>query len=197
MSCVAVIPARGGSRRIPNKNRREFRGKPIIAYSIEAAQASGLFDHVVVSTDDHQIAEIAYIHGAWALPRSPELSRDEIGTQDVTRSVILEIMKHGIKPMYACCIYPCAPLLNPVHLIQASEAVRRKGILYAVSVGSWLRDPGQFYFGRVAAFLTNAPLLDSHTFMIPIGADRDCDINTESDWSRAEAMYAALHPEAA
>lgn len=113
MRKIAIIPARGGSKRIPKKNIKYFLGKPIIAYSIEAALLSGLFDEVMVSTDDHEIAAIAKKHGA-SVPfyRSKKNSDDYATTIDVINEVIGEYKKISREFEFTCCIYPCAPLIS-------------------------------------------------------------------------------------
>jgi len=110
---LAVIPARGGSKRIPQKNIRKFHDKPIIVYSIEAAQASNCFDRIIVSTDDHEIAEIAVQYGA-EVPflRPAELASDFCGTFDVVRHAIDFQDKTGEMTTSACCIYPTAPMVT-------------------------------------------------------------------------------------
>ena len=119
---IAIITARGGSKRIPKKNIKEFCGKPIIAYSILAARKSGMFDEVMVSTDSEEIAEIAREYGA-SVPfmRSVETSNDFATTADVIREVILEYEKRGKSFAYACCIYPTAPFLTAEKLCAAME----------------------------------------------------------------------------
>lgn len=119
---LAIIPARGGSKRIPRKNIRDFSGKPIIAYSIEASLECGAFDEVMVSTDDIEIAEVARKYGA-KVPflRSPELSGDTAMTAPVLIEVLENYEKLGQKFEYICCIYPCAPLLNPQKLKEAMD----------------------------------------------------------------------------
>lgn len=114
---LALITARGGSKRIPRKNIRLFCGKPIIAYSIETAFASGCFDEVMVSTDDTEIAEIAKQYGA-SVPfmRSTKTADDVATTSDVLCEVIHEYHLRGIYPEYLCCIYPTAPLITPDQL---------------------------------------------------------------------------------
>ena len=113
MSRLAIITARGGSKRIPKKNIREFCGKPILAYSIEAALESGLFDHVMVSTDFEEIAEIARKYGA-EVPffRSETTSGDFATTNDVLAEVLEEYEKRGMHFDVACCIYPTAPFVT-------------------------------------------------------------------------------------
>jgi len=113
MTTVAIITARGGSKRIPFKNIKPFYGKPIIAYSIEAAINSGIFDEVMVSTDDLKIAGIAKNYGA-ILPfmRSKQTSDDHSTTSDVLNEVLRAYDEEGKKFMYACCIYPTAPFVT-------------------------------------------------------------------------------------
>jgi pseudaminic acid cytidylyltransferase len=112
MSNLAIIPARGGSKRIPRKNIKLFLGKPIIAYSIEAAINSGLFDEVMVSTDDAEIANIANKFGA-KVPfiRSEKTSNDFATTFDVVEEVINSYKEKEIEFENVCCIYPCAPFV--------------------------------------------------------------------------------------
>ena len=110
---VAIITARGGSKRIPGKNKKEFLGKPIIRYSIEAALASGLFEEVMVSTDDEEIAEIARSAGA-SVPfmRSEATANDYATTDDVLMEVLEEYEKRGKNFSYMACIYPTAPFVT-------------------------------------------------------------------------------------
>lgn len=113
MSSVAIITARGGSKRIPRKNIKEFLGKPIIAYTIEATLESGVFDEVMVSTDDKEIAEIAEKYGA-KIPffRSEATSNDYATTADVIAEVINEYKKQGKEFDNICCLYPTAPFVS-------------------------------------------------------------------------------------
>lgn len=113
MSKLAIIPARGGSKRIPGKNIKEFLGKPIIAYSIEAALSSGLFDEVMVSTDDEEITAIALKYGA-KVPcmRSDRTANDFATTFDVIEEVINKYKENNKIFEYACCIYACAPFIT-------------------------------------------------------------------------------------
>lgn len=122
MKKVAMITARGGSKRIPRKNIKEFCGKPIIAYSIEAALASGVFDTVMVSTDDEEIAAIAKQYGA-EVPfyRSEKTSNDFATTADVILEVLEEYEKRGESFDMVCCIYPTAPFLTAKRLKEAVE----------------------------------------------------------------------------
>ena len=188
MTCIAIIPARAGSVRIPGKNKRPFMGKPIIEYSITAARESKLFAHVFVSTDDPEIAEIANAAGAIPLVRL-QLVDGESGTQEVMGHV-LRTQTEAWKPQYACCIYPTAPMMTPGDLIRGWNRLCVPRTVYAMSVGTEpLHDPGQWYFGIAKAFQDGLPLLDINTGIVPIPKERCCDINTEEDWNRAERMY--------
>lgn len=122
MKTIAVITARGGSKRIPRKNIKDFCGKPIMAYSIEAALESGVFDTVMVSTDDEEIAGIARQYGA-EVPffRSEKTSNDYATTSDVLMEVLEEYGKRGMKYEMVCCIYPTAPFVTAEKLKNAME----------------------------------------------------------------------------
>lgn len=116
---VAVIPARGGSKRIPRKNIREFAGKPIIAHSIEVALQSGLFEQVIVSTDDEEIAEVAKKYGAEVpFSRPRELSDDHTGTTEVIAHAINWLQSHGANLSGVCCIYATAVFIRHEDLKQ-------------------------------------------------------------------------------
>ncbi|MBE5879929.1 MAG: pseudaminic acid cytidylyltransferase [Lachnospiraceae bacterium] len=113
MKTIAMITARGGSKRIPRKNVLPFCGKPIILYSIQAALESGIFDEVMVSTDDEEIARIAEKAGAKVpFMRSEKTSNDFASTADVIMEVIEEYQKRGEEFAYICCIYPTAPFIT-------------------------------------------------------------------------------------
>ena len=117
---IAIITARGGSKRIPRKNIKEFCGKPIIQYSIEAAKGSGIFDEVMVSTDDEEIAEIAKKAGA-EVPflRSEKTSNDHATTADVLMEVLEKYKELGQEFEYTSCIYPTAPFVTAEKLKKA------------------------------------------------------------------------------
>lgn len=122
MSSICIITARGGSKRIPKKNIKEFCGKPIIAYSIEAALASKLFDEVMVSTDSEEIAAVARHYGA-KIPfmRSEKASDDFATTEDVLEEVLEEYAKRNIQYEWFACLYPTAPLISNERLLQAYD----------------------------------------------------------------------------
>lgn len=128
MKRIAIIPARGGSKRIPRKNIKPFMGKPIIAYSIEAAIESDIFDEVMVSTDDEEIANIARYYGA-SVPfmRSPQTANDYATTADVINEVLDNYEKNEGKSFnQVCCIYATAPFVTAERLRQAA-AILDKG----------------------------------------------------------------------
>lgn len=118
--CLAIIPARGGSKRIPRKNIKMFCGYPIIKYSIQAAFQSKLFDEVMVSTDDNEIAKIALTYDV-KVPflRSAETSNDSSTTDQVINEVLSEYKKKGTEFNYFCCIYPTAPFIKSSVLIES------------------------------------------------------------------------------
>ncbi len=128
MKKIAIITARGGSRRIPRKNIKDFCGKPILAYSVEAALASGVFDRVMVSTEDVEIAEIARRHGA-EVPffRSEETSSDYATTSEVLLEVLEEYGKREERFGMACCIYPTAPFVTGEKLRNAVGMLEESG----------------------------------------------------------------------
>lgn len=123
---LAIITARGGSKRIPRKNIKDFCGKPIIAYSIEAAIKSKVFDTVMVSTDDNEIAEISKGYGAEVpFMRSEAASGDYATTRDVLMEVLDRYRENGIEFEYMSCIYPTAPLLKPEKIQEAMELMEK------------------------------------------------------------------------
>jgi pseudaminic acid cytidylyltransferase len=123
---VAIIPARGGSKRIPKKNIRDFLGKPMIAYSIEIAIQSGLFDKIVVSTDDEEVANTAKAYGA-EVPfiRPAELSDDFSGTHEVIGHAVQFLINSGVNVELACCIYATAPLIQQEDLKKGLQLFRQ------------------------------------------------------------------------
>ncbi len=124
---LAIITARGGSKRIPRKNIRDFIGKPIIEYSINVALASNLFDEVIVSTDDDEIAEVALKNGAKVpFKRSQETSSDFATTNDVISEVLGVYNNQGKEFDYVCCIYPTAVFLTPELLHEAYHILSKK-----------------------------------------------------------------------
>lgn len=141
-NAIAVITARGGSKRIPRKNIKEFCGKPIIAYSIEAALKSNAFDEVIVSTDDEEIAEIAKQYGA-SVPfmRSKENADDFATTADVLLEVVGKYKELGKEFLHLCCIYPTAPFVSSDNLVSAMELLQTEGVQTVMPVAAFSFPP--------------------------------------------------------
>ena len=135
---IAIIPARGGSKRIPRKNIKEFCGKPMIAWSIEAALKSGCFDQIIVSTDDIEIAQVARAYGAdTPFVRPPELSNDHAGTIPVVAHAIEWLHSNGNLAEIICCIYATAPFVLETDLQRGLAAFKNSDADYAFSVTSF------------------------------------------------------------
>lgn len=132
---LAVIPARGGSKRIPRKNIKVFAGRPIIAWSIAAARDSGCFDRIIVSTDDREIADIARDAGAdVSFLRPSELADDHTGTMAVVAHAIRWHVDAGQAPDPVCCLYATAPFVRAEDLRRGREVLDRSGADFAFSV---------------------------------------------------------------
>ena len=224
--CVAIVPARGGSKRIPRKNIRELSGKPLIAWPISMCLESGLFARVIVSTDDDEIAGIAESLGAEVPFRRPErLADDHASTAAVMAHAVEFLSEQSQAIVFACCVYPSCAFLGPADLSAALAALvadPRVDFTAAVSRYShpiqralevrdgrlWPVDPnaagmrtqdlparwydnGQFYWGRVKAWLQQRPILAS-TFPYVVEAGTVCDIDNEDDWRRAELLHRVL-----
>jgi len=135
---LAVIPARGGSKRIPGKNVKLFGGKPMIAWSIEAVQRTGLFDRIVVSTDDKEIASIARKYGADVpFVRPAELSDDHTSTAPVIAHAIEWHLKQDFHPIEICCIYATAPFLRSEDIILGQKTLNQSDVDFAFSATSY------------------------------------------------------------
>jgi len=215
---LCVIPARGGSKRIPKKNIKEFCGKPLIAYSIEVAKESKLFDKIVVSTDSNEIADVAKQYGAEVQIRPDELSDDYAGSTDVFEYVISQ--NPGFE--YACMIYATAPFLQVKYLKQGLEELKKNDVCYTFSATTYdfpiqrgfkiienkakmiypefmktrsqdlpevYHDAGQFYWKKV-----DCEKKFSFDGNIPIIIPRYLvqDIDTLEDFVRAEIMYKVM-----
>lgn len=142
MKPYAIITARGGSKRVPGKNIRDFCGKPIIAYSIEAALESGLFEEVMVSTDSEEIAAIGRNSGA-SVPfmRSEKTSDDYADTTDVLNEVIEMYGKRGITFNEFCCIYPTAPFITPEKLRESYQLLQDEDVYNVIPMTSFSFPP--------------------------------------------------------
>ncbi len=138
MKRLCIIPARGGSKRIPRKNIKPFMGRPMIGYSIAAARQSGLFDRIVVSTDDAEIAGVARDCGAETpFMRPTELADDHAGTGAVIVHAINWFREQGQSFDAACCVYATAPLIDPLRLREGWEKLQQPGRRFAFSVTSY------------------------------------------------------------
>ena len=207
MSALAIITARGGSKRIPRKNIRPFLGKPILLYSIEAALQAGIFDEVMVSTDDPEIAELAKGAGA-SVPflRSAQTANDYASTDDVIREVLECYRAAGREFDTFCCIYPTAPFITPKKLsttfpypVLRSLAVDENGHIgykwpqYATARSQDLEtlyhDCGQFYACRTEAFFREGTTDTPGMVPLLLPELEVQDIDTEEDWAIAEVKY--------
>lgn len=223
---VAIITARGGSKRIPGKNKKEFCGQPIILYSVKAAVESQCFDEVMVSTDDEEIAELAKKAGA-NIPfmRSAENANDFATTIDVVKEVLDKYMSCGKKFDYFCCLYPTAPFVTAKKLSVAMETLEKQEVdsvlpivqysfppqrSFCIEDGfvkyQWpenmlkrsqdlqpiYHDAGQFYCGRVDAFLEQHKLVMERTVPVILSDLEVQDIDNTEDWAVAEMKYRIL-----
>ncbi len=135
---LAVIPARGGSKRIPRKNIREFCGKPMLAWSISAALDSGCVDRVIVSTDDKEIAEVACMHGAEVpFMRPASLSDDFVTTTAVIQHVVKRLVDDGVDVEHTCCLYATAPFVTGEDLRRGFDLLIQTHASYAFSVTNY------------------------------------------------------------
>ncbi|MEZ9778842.1 pseudaminic acid cytidylyltransferase [Vibrio sp. 10N.261.54.A5] len=135
---IAIIPARGGSKRIPRKNIKDFHGKPMIAYSIEAALTSGCFDKVIVSTDDAEIAEVARAYGAdTPFLRPVNISDDYATTMDVMEHAIQWCLKEGWELEAVCCLYATAPFVRASDLQKGHDLLNNSDAEYVFSATSF------------------------------------------------------------
>jgi pseudaminic acid cytidylyltransferase len=224
---IAIIPARGGSKRVPRKNVREFAGKPMIAWAIEAARASGCFGRVIVSTDDDGVAGLAAGLGAEVPFRRPaELADDHATTSAVLAHAVRWAHAERLRPSAVCCIYATAPLLRPEEIREGGrilgsgdwdfvfaatrfEAPVQRGFERLPDGGLrmlWpelfsarsqdlppvFHDAAQFYWGTPEAWLAQRPIFGARSTVVEIPHWRSVDIDTEDDWRRAEALFAAL-----
>ena len=141
---IAVIPARGGSKRIPRKNLKEFDGKPVISYAIKAAFESQVFSEVIVSTDDEEIAEYSISQGAkipWL--RSKELSNDFATTSQVMHDAVMKLDSENL--VNVCCIYPATPLLRPKYISEGLSVLKSGDWNYVFSAVKNDSNPQRFF----------------------------------------------------
>jgi len=221
MTRIAIIPARGGSKRIPRKNVKPFLGTPMLHWPVAAAQASGLFDRIIVSTDDEGIADAARTAGAEALARPAALSDDRTG--------VVPVVRHALKTAgqgadSACLIYATAPFLRAKDIARGFEALG--GADFSLSVTTFpfpiqrallrtpegrvamfhpehaqtrsqdlpeaFHDAALFAWGTRDAWLSDVALYGPGTAMVDIPRHLVQDVDTPEDWTRAEYMARAL-----
>lgn len=222
MTCIAIITARGGSKRIPRKNIKEFMGKPMLAYAIEAALDSKIFNEIMVSTDDLEIKEIAEKCGA-SVPfmRSGKTANDYATTADVLEEVLGEYKKLGKTFDEYCCIYPCVPFLTGNILknayqrfrdadadkltpvvkysfpIQRAFKINKNGLLeYREPENAQKRSQDlEPMFHDVGMFYFYKTDINDKNNMVMYEMDESViqDIDTPEDWRMAEMKYRILH----
>ncbi len=222
MTNIAIITARGGSKRIPRKNIKEFMDKPMLAYAIDAAKQAGIFEEIMVSTDDLEIAEIAQKYGAKVpFMRSEKTANDYATTYDVLKEVIDEYKKRGKIYDNICCIYPCVPFLTGEILhtafdefiksgadrltpvvkysfpIQRAFKVNKKGFLEyrePENAAKRSQDLEPMYHDVGMFYFYKYDKLDSQKIaMYEMDESSIQDIDTEDDWKMAELKYKVLH----
>ena len=214
MKNLAIIPARGGSKRIPRKNVKPFLGKPIIAYSIEAALATGLFDEVMVSTDDEEIAEVARQYGA-SVPfmRSAGTANDYATTADVLNEVLSKYKETGKEFDNFCCIYATAPMIQPNNIVSSFELLQKTDFTIPIwrcldlapdgtmkrhwpefensrsqDLPKEYHDTGTFYWYKTKEWMAGNVRIGG----IEVDETTIQDIDTDTDWKLAEMKYKLL-----
>lgn len=222
MSIVAVITARGGSKRIPRKNIKEFMGKPMLAYAVEAAVNSKVFDEVMVSTDDVEIAEIAKQFGAKVpFMRSEKTANDFATTADVLEEVVSEYKKRGKTFDELCCIYPCVPFLTADVIKNAYEKFKTSGADRLTPVVKYsfpiqrafkLNEQGLLEYREpenapkrsqdlepmyhdvgMFYFYKTEKMNSDNIAMLEMDEAMVQDIDNDSDWQMAEMKYRIMH----
>ena len=212
---IAIVIARGGSKRIRNKNRKLFFGKPVIAYSIIAALNSKIFNRVIVSTEDKIISNISRFYGAETPFKRPKVLADD-------RSSTISVVKHAIKKLSLnkkniniCCIYPVAPLLTSKLLIKGFKKfknlnadflfpvlkkkdsnkrffiINQKGFLKETKIEKkkLYQDAGQFYWGKSKSFTKFNYLFSGKLIPLSISVSSGIDVNTKKDWKELYNLY--------
>lgn len=130
---VAIIPARGGSKRLPRKNILPLKGRPMLSYPVTAALESGLFSQVVVTTEDEEIAEVARAAGARVMQRPDELATDQVQVTEVCVHTVRELGKEGPLPEAFCCLYATAAFITPEQLRESAAMLDRGDVVMGVA----------------------------------------------------------------
>lgn len=217
---ICVIPARGGSKRIPLKNIKEFHGRPMIGWSISVARE--VFSKVVVSTDDPRIAEVARAEGAEVLDRPAGLADDHTPTVPVIAHAVMALGLGAQVPV--CCLYATAPMVQAADLRAATDRLGQGDATYVMAVTRYpypiqralrrdsdgrveMRDPsqmlvrsqdleeawhdaGQFYLARAETWASGLGVFAPGAVGVDLPQHRVVDIDTPDDWTRAEALFA-------
>jgi pseudaminic acid cytidylyltransferase len=221
--CIAIIPARGGSKRIPRKNIKKFCGKPLISYSIETAKSSNLFAKIVISTDDDEIANISKKFGAEVIYRDENLSNDYVSSIEVFEHAINELNKND-SYTFACMVYATAPLLQKKYLVEGYKRLKESDACYSFGattydfpiwrgfeivngkckmfwpeyMNSRSQDLKEAYHDAGQFYWKKIECKKKFAFnesSIPIIIPRYLvqDIDTIEDWNTAEILYQLLH----
>lgn len=219
---ICIIPARGGSKRIPRKNIKDFCGKPMLARAIDTAKNSQLFSQIIVSTDDSDIADIAQQNGAEVIFRPVKLADDYATTVAVIRHAIQDLPDNSD----ICCLYPCTPLLTPKILIDSLQVWQNSTSLYCFPMLEFASnimralqltdtnevasvfaaneqvrtqdlphayyDAGQFYWGKRKTWLTEDKI-HNHAVGVVLPKYSVVDIDDDNDWQFAEMLFQAQH----
>lgn len=219
---ICIIPARGGSKRIPRKNIKDFCGKPMLARAIDTAKNSQLFSQIIVSTDDSDIADIAQQNGAEVIFRPVKLADDYATTVAVIRHAIQDLPDNSD----ICCLYPCTPLLTPKILIDSLQVWQNSTSLYCFPMLEFASnimralqltetnevasvfaaneqvrtqdlphayyDAGQFYWGKRETWLTEDKI-HNHAVGVVLPKYSVVDIDDENDWQFAEKLFQVQH----
>ncbi len=194
LNSLAIIPARGGSKRIPKKNIKNFLGKPIIQYSIEAALKSYCFDEVMVSTDNKEIAGLAESLGA-RIPfmRSARNADDYSGIAEVVLEVLTEYDKIGKTFKYICCILPTAPFISVDKLQKAYTILLNKNYdKRSKDLDPIYHDSGQFAWVLKTSLVNKKQFFTENSGAIILSEMEVQDIDNENDWLIAEMKYKLL-----
>jgi N-acylneuraminate cytidylyltransferase len=211
---IAIIPARGGSKRIKNKNSKIFFGKPIISYAIQLALKSKIFEEVIVSSNDKKIIKMSKKYGAKILFKRPKyLSKNHVPIIDVVSHAVKKIIKLNFKPVNICCIFPISPMITKGILVRSLKFLNEKKFNYVFPVTEQTYsnqnklyifnkiisknkrksqpffDAGQFYWGTANAWKKKLNIFSDKSGIIHLSSKKFVDVNNLSDWKILEKNY--------
>jgi N-acylneuraminate cytidylyltransferase len=221
---IAIIPARGGSKRIPRKNIKLFFGLPVISYAIARARECEVIDKVYVSTDDIEIADIANKFGAQVIQLRPSfLATDKVTTIQVMSYESNFLSKINSNIINICCIYPVTPLLTSSSILEGYKVLEKSNWNYVVSaiknfpssttftigeaggictrkkiINTFKRnysDAGQFYWGGIASWKLGKEIISNNSTIIELPKKSVIDVNTHRDWKLCEELYKLNFPQ--